>query len=174
MLGSAFSGLQLRHFTKTMPLFMEHAMLKRMNCLLPMVCTFACLAWLAPCRGENKAKDAVQGTWIPMEAEFAGQPFPQEVLKSMKLEIKDDQYIVTANNVTDTGKVKWDDSKSPKEVDITGSVGPNKGKTLMAIYAIDGDTMKVCYDLSGKARPKEFKTIAGTQTFLVKYKRDKK
>jgi hypothetical protein len=42
-----------------------------------------------------------------------------------------------------------------------------------AIYELTDTTLRVCYDLSGKARPKEFKTKADTQLFLVKYKRQK-
>jgi uncharacterized protein (TIGR03067 family) len=58
-------------------------------------------------------------------------------------------------------------------MDITGTDGPNKGKTFPAIYELDGDTLKVCYDLSGKERPKALKTESGTMTFLVIYKRVK-
>jgi len=39
--------------------------------------------------------------------------------------------------------------------------------------AKDGDTLRVCYDLSGKSRPTEFKTKEVTQLFLVTYKREK-
>jgi hypothetical protein len=31
--------------------------------------------------------------------------------------------------------------------------------------------LRICYDLSGKARPLEFKTKADTKLFLVEYKR---
>jgi uncharacterized protein (TIGR03067 family) len=58
-------------------------------------------------------------------------------------------------------------------MDIVGTKGPNKGKTILAVYEIKDDTLRVCYDLSGKARPKEFKTKADTQLFLVEYKREK-
>ena len=62
-------------------------------------------------------------------------------------------------------------SAKPKALDITGTEGPNKGKTILAIYERNGDTLRICYDLSGKSRPAEFKTTAGTQLFLVEYKR---
>lgn len=39
---------------------------------------------------------------------------------------------------------------------------------------LDGDTLRVCCDLSGNARPSEFKTKAETQLFLVTYKREKR
>jgi uncharacterized protein (TIGR03067 family) len=58
-------------------------------------------------------------------------------------------------------------------LDIIGTDGPNKGKTFLAIYERDGDTLRICYDLSGKNRPKDFKSPEGTQHFLVTYKREK-
>lgn len=44
---------------------------------------------------------------------------------------------------------------------------------MSAIYELDDDMLKICYDLSGKSRPTEFKTSEGTQLFLVTYKREK-
>jgi uncharacterized protein (TIGR03067 family) len=58
-------------------------------------------------------------------------------------------------------------------MDITGNEGPNKGKTFLAIYELKGDTLRICYDLSGQARPTEFKTKKDTRLFLVTYQREK-
>jgi hypothetical protein len=43
----------------------------------------------------------------------------------------------------------------------------------LAIYELDGDQLKICYDLTGKSRPKEFSTKDAKQLFLVNYKRAK-
>jgi uncharacterized protein (TIGR03067 family) len=123
--------------------------------------------------GDAKDGDKNEGTWLPETAEFAGKPFPDEVRKTMKLVVKDDKYTVTVGDKVDQGTVKLDAKAKPKAMDITGTDGPNKGKTFLAIYERDGDTLKVCYDLGGKARPTEFKTKEGTQLFLVTYKREK-
>ncbi len=56
---------------------------------------------------------------------------------------------------------------------VNGVKVPNAGKTLPAIYELDADTLRICYDLSGQARPKEFKTTEGTKLYLVTYKRKK-
>jgi uncharacterized protein (TIGR03067 family) len=125
------------------------------------------VAWSDDAKDEAKS---MEGTWLPTSAELAGEKFPDEVRKSIKLVIKDGKYTVTVGTKPDKGTVKYDPSKKPKELDITGTEGPNKGKTFLAIYEKDGDTLKVCYDLSGKSRPKEFKTEAGTQLYLVEYK----
>ena len=122
---------------------------------------------------DPKDTDTIQGTWLASTAELAGKPFPEEVRKSIKLTIKDGKYTVTVGKTPDHGTSKLDPSAKPKAMDITGTEGPNKGKTFQAIYELDGDTLKVCYDLSGKGRPAEFKTAEGTQLFLVTYKREK-
>ena len=122
---------------------------------------------------DAKDGDAIQGTWLPSVAEFAGQKFPDEVRKAIKLVIKDDTYTVTEGTTIDKGTVKLNPKAKPKTLDITGTDGPNKGKTIPAIYELDGDTLRVCYDLSGKSHPTELKTKADTQLFLVTYKREK-
>lgn len=115
-----------------------------------------------------------QGTWQLVTGELAGQKFPDEVAKGIQLVIKDGKYTVTvAKEGSDKGTVKLNASAKPKELDITGIEGPNKGKTFLAIYERHGDTLRVCYDLSGKSRPKEFKTKPKTQLFLAVYKLEK-
>ena len=80
---------------------------------------------------------------------------------------------MTVGKKPDRGTVKLMPSAKPKALDITGTEGPNKGKTILAIYERKGDTLRICYELSGKGRPTEFKTEAGTQLFLVEYQRQK-
>jgi uncharacterized protein (TIGR03067 family) len=122
---------------------------------------------------DKKETDNFDGTWVPIKAELAGTEFPEEIRKQIKLEIKGDNYTVTIGKMTDKGTSKINAKAKPKEVDITSTEGANKGKTFLAIYELDGDMLKVCYDLSGKERPKEFKTMPNTQLYLVTYKREK-
>jgi uncharacterized protein (TIGR03067 family) len=125
-------------------------------------------AWSADAKEDSKK---MEGTWLPIEAELGGQKFPDEVLKTIKLTLGDGSYTV---NVIDKGTVKLEPTKKPKAMDIVGTEGPNKGKTIPAIYELQGDTLRICYDLSGKNRPTEFKTEKDSKQFLVSYKREKK
>ena len=136
---------------------------------------FTILASFAFAAGTETGKNnPLAGTWIPETAEINGKPFPDEIRKSMKLVIgNDDTYTVTVGDKADKGTVKVNSTAKPKEIDIIGAEGPNKGKTLLAIYEHTGDTLRICYDLSGKARPTEFNSVGGTH-FLVTYKREKK
>ena len=92
----------------------------------------------------------------------------------MKLVVEGDKYAVTVGkSPLDKGTTKIDPAAKPKTMDIIGTDGPNKGKTFLAIYELNGDTLRVCYDLTGKVRPTEFKTRKGELRFLAAYKRAK-
>jgi uncharacterized protein (TIGR03067 family) len=115
----------------------------------------------------------LDGTWIPASAEIAGKKLPGAATKTWKLVLENENYTFTSNEATDKGKSKVDRSAKPMTIDITGVDGPNKGKTILAIFELEGDDLKVCYDLTGKKRPAEFQTKENTPLFLVHYKRQK-
>jgi uncharacterized protein (TIGR03067 family) len=121
--------------------------------------------------GESKA---VQGVWAAETAELGGQAMPAEAIKNWRLTLGDGTYVFKGAEQPDEGTVKIHPDKKPKEMEITGTNGPNKGKTFLCIYEFSGDKMKVCYDLSGKSRPTEFKTKPQTLLFLATYVREKK
>ena len=136
---------------------------------------FAALFLTLSMWGHSRGDDAksMDGTWLPSAAELGGEKFPDEIRKTMKLVLEDGKYTVTVGKNPDRGTVKVDSSKKPKELDIVGTEGPNKGKTILAIYELTDDTLRICYDLSFKARPTEFKTSKETKLFLVTYTREK-
>jgi uncharacterized protein (TIGR03067 family) len=116
---------------------------------------------------------AVQGDWVPLKAELSGQPMPDAILKTISLKLGDGTYAVLVGDKPDHGTFKVDSSATPKSMDVTGTDGPNQGKTFPAIYELEGDTLRICYDLSGAKRPAEFKTATGTKLYLVTYQRKK-
>ena len=116
---------------------------------------------------------AIQGSWTPVKAELGGQPMPAAILKTISLKLTDGKYDVVADNHPDKGTYTLDAGATPKSITITGTDGPNKGKTFPSIYELKGDTLIICYDLSGAARPTEFKTATGTRFYLVTYMRKK-
>jgi uncharacterized protein (TIGR03067 family) len=115
----------------------------------------------------------IQGTWTPMKAELGGQPMPDAVLKTIALKLNNGKYDVSVAGEPDKGTYTIDSSTKPKSMIITGTDGPNKGRTFPAIYELEADSLRICYDLSGKQRPAEFKTLAGTRLYLVTYQRRK-
>ena len=124
-----------------------------------------------PALAADEGNVLLDGIWLPVAMEFAGQPFPEEARQGIVLEIAGEAYTVTVGKEVDKGTVKVDAAATPAAIDIVGVVGPNKGKTILGIVEVEKDTLRVCYDFSGKDRPTEFKTAEGTQHFLVTYER---
>jgi len=116
---------------------------------------------------------AIQGNWKPIKAELAGQPMPEAVLKSISLKLDNGRYEVFVGEQPDRGTYTLDSATAPKGMSVSGTEGPNNGKTFPAIYELHGDTLRICYDLSGARRPTEFKSVAGTKLYLVTYTRNK-
>jgi uncharacterized protein (TIGR03067 family) len=138
---------------------------------LMLLITLGCLL-VAPLN-HHKAEEgqkAIEGTWIVVAAELGGRKLPDEGLKETRLVLADGRYTY----LTDQGTYKLvpaEGAEAPMAMDIIGTNGPNQGKTLLAIYELAGDTLRICYDLEGKQRPREFATRAGTRQFLATYKR---
>jgi uncharacterized protein (TIGR03067 family) len=123
-------------------------------------------------RADEKEKSPIDGHWQMVEGIMGGQAFPADLIKDITLTINGNKYVSKAEG-PDEGTIKYIPNTSPKAMEIKGTEGPNKDKTLPAIYELKGDKLIICYDLSGKARPKEFKSTAGTQLFLATYKKAK-
>src|SRR5258708_2120986 len=105
----------------------------------------------ASAHGDDKAdQKASVGQWKIEKAELGGVD-SLAALKEFTLEIPaEGKYTLRAGEkVLETGTVTVDSAKTPKQMDIKATDGPNKGKTILAVYKIDGDTMTVCYELGG-------------------------
>ena len=136
---------------------------------LLLLLSLSCIAF-APLKAQDR--NTIEGTWILVSAELAGKKLPDQGLKDTRLILSDGHY--TYQN--DQGTYKLLPSEEPyaaKSMDITGTAGPNKGKTFLAIYELTGDTLRICYDLEGKLRPREFTTLLGTRQFLAVYTKAK-
>src|SRR6516225_970679 len=89
---------------------------------------------ISPARGDEKADlKKLEGTWLPSAAEFGGQKWSDEQVKSFKLVIADGKYIVTVSGQDDKGTLKLNPDAKPPAMDILGTEGPNKGHTFPAI-----------------------------------------
>jgi uncharacterized protein (TIGR03067 family) len=136
------------------------------------------LGLAVPLAADDKKNEAdlkaMVGKWTIEKAELGGQD-ARELLKGLTLTIGEaGKYSVVFGEEKDEGAFTVDAAKTPKEMDIKPTGGPNKGKTVKAIYKQDGDSATICYDLKGEARPEKFESKAGTGVLLVTYKREKK
>jgi len=66
---------------------------------------------------------------------------------------------------------KLDPTRKPKEIDLIWAEFANKGKIQLAIYELDGDTLKICESPIGKERPKKFESKKGSGQSILTLKR---
>ena len=144
-----------------------------MKTLLPL-CLIALLATINVSRGlaQETNNATIDGTWLPSEAQLAGQTMNDQFLKSIVLKLDHGHYEVIAES-PDKGIYTVNTNVTPMTLDITGVEGPNAGRKIPAIYEFHGDTLRVCYGLGGSPRPTEFKCPTNTMTFLITYQRKK-
>ena len=139
-------------------------------CCLTMISLLPLSSFAADSADDLKA---LAGTWTPMKAELAGAEMPEDFRKSVTLKITGSSYDATVGQLAEHGSFTIDVAAKPKEMKITVADGPNKGKVYHCIYEFTGDTLRVCYDLSGEKAPTDFATAAGTKLYLVTYARKK-
>ena len=114
--------------------------------------------------------DKLDGKWIILSTERDGKA--DESMKDAVREHKGDKYLMsTKNGKSFEGKMKVD--AKAKTIDITPAGGTYKDKTLLGIYEIDGDTLKIAFAEPGKDRPKEFASKPGSGVVLAIHKRAK-
>jgi len=120
-----------------------------------------------------KKSRGVNGRWLSDTAVMAGKPLPNAARKSILLWLADGKYTATVGDAVDEGQYEIDESKTPKAITLVCSKGPNQGKTIPGIYEVGKDSLRICYDLSGKARPTQFESNPDSQIFLASCHRKK-
>ena len=107
------------------------------------------------------------GKWTVETFEYNGNAV--ERLKDAIREFKDGKYSLTLKMGDEIeGSLKLDSTKTPKQIDLDVN-----GRTLKGIYELDGDTLKMSYNLGAEERPTEFVSKPDTGLVLVIHKRKK-
>jgi uncharacterized protein (TIGR03067 family) len=116
---------------------------------------------------------ALEGAWVPVAASVAGQTLEPADLRVRYLLLEGGGYRIVdrSNHVVDFGHYTLDARASPAAIDIIGEHGPNAGRTLLAVYALEGDALTVCYDVAGGARPATLAPLAGRPLLSITYER---
>lgn len=114
-----------------------------------------------------------QGTWAPTSFIKDDQAAPANLLKNIKLTVKGTDYFFETDQFTERGSYKFNASANPKELDISVSEGPDKGKVYKVIYKVSDDEIVICLEADNKNRPKEFHAKAGTTNVLETWNRVK-
>jgi uncharacterized protein (TIGR03067 family) len=136
-----------------------------------------------PAVGEEKDaakadREKMQGTWETVKAEIGGMPLPDDVVRNLKIVIKGNMMTVVGVpeiiQQYSEGTYVLDPSTKPKSIDFKVLKGDKKGDDPEGIYELNGDDLRLCFQLVGKDRPTEFVTKEGQNRGMLVLKREKK
>ena len=146
------------------------------------------LALAAPPDADTRRELAkLDGDWKMVSVELDGAKMPEEQVRGLSLTFKSGKFtsynagqktksgsLTSVNEAQKTpGTYTIDPKKNPKAIDIVHNDGPEKGKTWALIYALDGNTLKICGPAEiGKERPSAFDAKENTGNILMILRRD--
>jgi uncharacterized protein (TIGR03067 family) len=124
----------------------------------------------------KKDQEQMQGEWTLTKQTRDGKDMPEENLKATRT-VKDNTFTIKGESdrgpFTTQGEFKLDASKSPKEIDFTFKTDEGE-QTIKAIYELDGDTLKTCYNPTpGAERPKKMESKEDSGIFISVWKKKK-
>ena len=146
-----------------------------MRTLMATGCLVLLLGAAEPADDVKKELAKLEGNWSMVSGEREGQKLPDDLVKDAKRVSKGNETTVSiGGQVFIKATYTIDPGKKPKRIDYTVTEGANKGKKLLGIYELDGDTVKFCFAGPDQERPKEFKTEADDTRTMSVWKKEKK
>ena len=136
---------------------------------------FACL--LAGCGAshtltEADAVQAWQGTWKLVSCVSNGE----SQIADVQWIVSGDSYTIRLSRQSGTDPYPFKLDPKLKHIDVHHHDTPKGtyGGHLKGIYEVQGDSLKVCYDLKGQQYPKSFDAGRGSAQVVYQFQRDRR
>ena len=114
----------------------------------------------------------LEGMWKYVKVE-APDKITEAIFKDSVMEIRGNKMIhkITLpgdKNEVHESTIALDPGKKPKAIDITPLDGPEKGKAMKGIYELDGDTLKMAFELGERPTDFIFKKGGAREVYTLK------
>jgi uncharacterized protein (TIGR03067 family) len=111
-----------------------------------------------------------QGAWKLVSSTYDGEP----QMADMHWVVNGDHYNIRLNQHLGEDPYTFKLDASQQHIDVTHHETPKGtyGGNLTGIYEISGDSLKVCYDLTGQQYPKSFDATKGSRQVLYQFQRE--
>jgi uncharacterized protein (TIGR03067 family) len=132
---------------------------------------FLCLSLLLAQAGAGAPKnlsqvemDRFRGTWTVLSVEMRGQKgTPGAADRQIHWIFEGNQLTLKIDDSPDEPAIfRLDPSREPKHIEISVTGGKAKGNTLLGIYELVGDKLRICTATYDNPRPIRFDSANGT------------
>lgn len=127
-----------------------------------------------PSKEEEARKDLlkIQGTWNLEKLQEDGKLAAKADLADRTIFIGSEVFLLRqGEKILQAGTLRLTAGRTPHPINAVVRSGKNEGVTMLGLYELKGDTLTLCFDPSGDARPKAFDAPSGSGRILATYKR---
>jgi uncharacterized protein (TIGR03067 family) len=136
---------------------------------------FAGLAVAAVAGESRRDLDRIQGAWEVVALTERGKKVPENETKLLDVVVADDRLVIKEDGkVVAEYRIKLDERKKPKTLDMVMVDGKEKEQVAPGIYVLEGDHLKLCVDEDCKSRPTTFGEEDAKTCSLIELKRKAK
>jgi uncharacterized protein (TIGR03067 family) len=132
---------------------------------------------IAADEGKNvatKERKRLEGTWTITSVVRNDNPLPEDRLKDAQFVFQGERFAQKQGDKTlAKGTFRLDPGKRPPTIDLTMSEGEERDKTILSIYQLEDDVLRICGAGPGHERPTEFAAKDGSGHTLITCKRAK-
>jgi uncharacterized protein (TIGR03067 family) len=115
----------------------------------------------------KKDRAKLQGSWTLSTLEVNGAP----ATPAGGIVIEGERFHVIGMGAEYAGTIELDDTAKPKHLDLVFTEGPETGNRNRGIYELKAETLRICLNMKGNARPSAFTTSSGSGNALEVFHR---
>ena len=138
--------------------------------LLVFLCLLVVACNASPAADSSEDLNAWQATWTLVSIVYDGEPQTAD----MQWIVQGDQYRTRYNQHLDEVPIKFTLDARLKHIDAIHHETPKGtyGGKVKGLYKISGNSLRVCYDLTGTHYPKSFEAKRGSRQVLYEFRRE--
>jgi uncharacterized protein (TIGR03067 family) len=140
----------------------------RAGSLVLLVCLLGCRVMSTADSADDTKQ--LQGTWKLVAATYDGAPR----MADMEWIVDGDRYTIRLNGELHEDPNIFKLDASLKQIDVTHHETPpgTYGGKVKGIYQLSGESLTVCYDLTGQRYPSSFNAKPGSRQVLYEFRRE--